>query len=213
MFSDRKDAGRQLAAELGRRGLRPEFVLGIPRGGVAVAWEVAKALGCEFGILVVRKLPFPDNPEAGFGAVAEDGSLCLLPGVTARLPRCIIKEILDEQFAEAQRRARVLRRREPLPEVRGREILLVDDGIAMGSTVLAAVRYCRRRAARRVTVAAPVASPEARARLVKSADDVVTLLSPGDFMAVASYYEKWYDVPDQEVVAILEQARRRAATG
>ncbi|MBI5241836.1 MAG: phosphoribosyltransferase [Elusimicrobia bacterium] len=205
MFADRADAGRRLAEELLRRHVSADVTLGIARGGIVVGWEVARALGGLLSVLVVRKLPFPDNPEAGFGAAAEDGSLCLLRGAAGRLPRRLIREILSRQTAELRRRVRVLRHGAPLPDLRGRAVILADDGIAMGSTALAAVKCCRRLGARRVVVAAPVASPEALSLLEEAADEVVVLASPPEFRAVAQFYDDWRDVPDEEVLRIVDR--------
>jgi putative phosphoribosyl transferase len=208
MFRDRSDAGRQLAAELQRRAAAPALVLGIPRGGVEIGWEAAQVLNCGLSALVVRKLPFPDNPEAGFGAVAEDGSLFLLPDMAGQLSRQTIEEVIAAQREEVDRRVRVLRRGGPLPDMKGRDVIVVDDGVAMGSTALAAVQCCRGLGARRVTAAAPVASPQARALLEKSADEVVILLTPPDFRAVAEYYSTWSDVPEEDVLRILDRTAR-----
>ncbi|MBI5624080.1 MAG: phosphoribosyltransferase [Elusimicrobia bacterium] len=203
-FKDRGDAGRQLAAALASR-LKPEtVVLGIPRGGVEVAWEVALRTGCGFSALVVRKLPYPDNPEAGFGAVAEDGTVCMLPEARRDLPRGVIERILAEQKAEARRRVAVLRQGEPLPDLKGREVCLIDDGVAMGSTMLAGVLCCRNLGAAKVTAASPVASVSARQVLTRNADEVVVLLVPPFFRAVAEHYEDWRDVPDAEAAAFLK---------
>jgi predicted phosphoribosyltransferase len=208
MFRDRADAGRQLAAELRRRAVEPALVLGIPRGGVEIGREAAQALDCGLSALVVRKLPFPDNPEAGFGAVAEDGSLFLLPDLAGRLSRRTIAGVIAAQREEVSRRIRVMRGGAALPDLKGRDVVIVDDGIAMGSTALAAVQCCRRLGARRVTAAAPVASLQANALLEKSADEVVILLTPPDFRAVAEYYANWSDVPEEEVLRILDRTSR-----
>jgi predicted phosphoribosyltransferase len=208
MFQNRTDAGRQLGVALSQYHATHSIVLAIPRGGVEVAHQVAKSLKLSLSLVVVRKLPFPDNPEAGFGALAEDGSLYFLPGANQRLPQSVILNTVQEQQTEVARRVKVLRGGDPLPELRQRHVILVDDGIAMGSTTQAAVKCCRGLGARRVTVAAPVASPEARTSLEASADEVVVLLCPPFFRAVAEFYRDWYDVPDQEVIGIMADARQ-----
>jgi len=208
MFENRTDAGRQLGAALSQHQGSQPLVLAIPRGGVEVAYQVAIGLAADLSLVVVRKLPFPDNPEAGFGALAEDGSLYFLPGANQRLPPSVILGIVQEQQAEVARRVEVLRGGDPLPELRRRHVILVDDGIAMGSTTQAAVKCCRSLGASRVTVAAPVASPGARTSLEASADEVVVLLCPSFFRAVAEFYRDWYDVPDQEVIGIMADARQ-----
>jgi putative phosphoribosyl transferase len=212
MFNDRHDAGKQLGAALKHLAGKDILILGIPRGGVEVACQVAEALSAEFSMLVVRKLPFPDNPESGFGAIAEDGSVYLHPEAASWLSQEDIDSIVREQRREIKRRIRVLRGETPLPGMRGRHVVLVDDGIAMGSTMQAAVICCRNLKAQKITVAAPVASPSARRLTAASADEVVTLLSPHGFRAVADYYENWYDVSDEEVAEILRTVKRPDAS-
>lgn len=185
-------------------------MLGIPKGGVEVAYQVSQILAFEFSIIIVRKLPFPDDPEAGFGAIAEDGTVWLMPQVRHMLAQEHINRILDEQQAEVLRRIKVLRGGQSLPDLDGRHVILVDDGIAMGSTIQVAALCCRNKGAKRVTVAAPVASPDAHAAIKAMADEVVVLETPPFFQAVAEYYKHWYDVPDQEVVAIMAKARLKA---
>ena len=206
MFRDRSDAGERLGAALIRHKGTRSLVLGIPRGGVAIAYEVARAIASTFSILVVRKLPFPDNPEAGFGAVAEDGALYLIPGAGEEIPQSLVDLTIRQQQVEVIRRVKTLRGGQPLPDLRSRPVILVDDGIAMGSTMQAAVMCCRHLGASRVTVASPVASPSARAELSASADELVVLFTPSFFRAVAEFYEQWYDVPDGEVADIMSDA-------
>lgn len=206
-FRNRTDARSRLAEALDPYRGSGALVLGIPRGGAEVAYIAARALLLKFTILVVRKLPFPDNPEAGFGAVAEDGTVYLVPGASHGLPQDVVARIAREQRAEIVRRIDALRGGRSLPDIRGRHVILVDDGIAMGSTTQAALWCCRNRGAGTITVAAPVASPAARRSLDASADETVVLSSPPSFRAVAEAYETWYDVPDREVVAIMSEAQ------
>lgn len=208
MFRDRTDAGHKLGEALTEfRGQHP-LILGIPRGGVRIAREVAETLNTTFSVIIVRKLPFPENPEAGFGAIAEDGSLYIVPGMDNSLPASVVDRTTSRQEAEVTRRIRMLRGGRPLPDLKGRHVILVDDGIAMGSTTQAAVLCCRRQEAGRVTVAAPVASPDAVRALEETADAVVCLEMPSFFRAVAEFYETWYDVPDREAVELLDDARK-----
>ncbi len=211
VFEDRRDAGRQLAREL--EGYRDEdvVVLAIPRGGVEVGHQVAGQLDADFSFLIARKLPYPDQPEAGFGAVAEDGSTVILEDASRWVSDETIEEVIREQREEVRRRAAVLRGGEPLPDIRGRTVILVDDGIAMGSTMRAAIKCCRNAGAGKVVVAVPVASREVT-EMIRSgrnglADEIVVLEQPEFFRAVAQVYERWYDVPDSEVVAIRERWR------
>jgi putative phosphoribosyl transferase len=204
MFRDRKYAGRRLGEALrGYGGARP-LVLGIARGGVEVAYYAASILRCEMSILVSRKLPFPDNPEAGFGAVAEDGSTYLNEYAAGALSAETVERVISEQRAEISRRIEVLRRGQPLPEIGGRAVILVDDGIAMGSTMRAGILLCRNRKAKEIIVASPVASPSTAAAFERIADGVVILEKPRLFQAVAQVYVNWYDVSDEEVIRIME---------
>jgi putative phosphoribosyl transferase len=204
MFRDRRDAGQKLgAALLGYGGAGP-LMLGIARGGVEVAYYAASILGCEMSVLVSRKLPFPDNPESGFGAMAEDGSTYLNEYAAGVLLPETVERIKAEQRAEVRRRVDVLRRGRPLPEIGGRVVIVVDDGIAMGSTMRAGVMLCRNRRAKEVVVASPVAGPSVAAAFAEIADGVVILEKPRFFRAVAEVYENWYDVPDAEVIGIME---------
>jgi len=205
IFKDRSDAGKRLAEALMRYKDDRPLVLAIPRGGTEVGYEVAKALDADFDLLISRKLPFPDNPESGFGAVAEDGSVYIIPYYAEILDPSLIASIVEYQKEEIKRRiARLRGGREPTP-VEGRTVILVDDGIAMGSTMRAALDYCRHNNAAKVVVAAPVSSPRVKEEFEKIADDVVILSTPPYFRAVAEAYEKWYDVSDEEVLRILKR--------
>jgi predicted phosphoribosyltransferase len=211
MFLDRTDAGKKLAVALEPYRGRNALVLGIPRGGVEVAYHVASHLGAELSLVVTRKLGWPGNPEAGFGAVAEDGSSFVYEEARRVLSAAAIQRVIDEQRAEIERRVRVLRGGAPLPSLEGRTVILVDDGIAMGSTMRAAVRMARKLKAAEVVVAAPVAGPDTAAEMAALADDAVILERPRGFRAVAQVYANWYDVPDDEVLAWLERWRREHA--
>ncbi|HSQ79107.1 MAG TPA: phosphoribosyltransferase family protein [Candidatus Bathyarchaeia archaeon] len=211
-FRDRADAGRKLAEALERYKGRRALVLGIPRGGVHVAYEVARGLQADLSILISRKLAYPDNPEAGFGAVAEDGSRIVSETAQYELDEAEISAIIREQEKEIQRRIKVLRRGQPLPPIRGKTVILVDDGLAMGSTMTAAIALCRRQKAKRIVVAVPVAGDWAAREITKLADETVILTKPVPFFAVAQVYEKWYDVPDREVLNLMaEWAAQRGA--
>jgi putative phosphoribosyl transferase len=205
MFDDRTDAGQKLARALSRYKDKDAVVLAIPRGGVEVGYQVATYLNAEFAILVARKLPFPDEPEAGFGAVAEDGSTFMVEGAEAWLPKPTIERIIREQRREIERRTDVLRQGEPLPEIGGRTVILIDDGIAMGSTMRASIAMCKSRGVARIVVAVPVTG-EDRAREVGAlVDEIVVLERPEGFRAVAQVYRNWYDVSDEEVLDIMKE--------
>jgi putative phosphoribosyl transferase len=202
VYRDRQHAGELLAAELSGRVGPGAVVLAVPNGGVAVAAPVARALGASLGLLVVRKIQIPGNPEAGFGAVAADGSTVLDQNMADRLG-------LSERQVAAQRAKALASVRErvagygewaELPPLAGREVVLVDDGLASGATMEAAVAIVKAQRPRRVILAAPTASSRAVARLVPLVDELVAPhVGRGPVFAVAAAYQRWYDVEDAEV--------------
>lgn len=211
-FRDRREAGQRLAEAL--RDLKPEaqagrvVVLGIPRGGVVVAYEVACALQAPLDVVLAHKLGAPGNPELAIGAVAEDGTLWIDPLAVAELevPPTYIEEEIRRQREELRRRSAIFRgARPPLP-VEGRTVVVVDDGIATGATMRVSLRSLRNRGAGRLIVAAPVAPPEMLPRIEAEADAVVVLYTPALFWAVGAFYEQFEQVSDEQVVALLEEA-------
>lgn len=204
-FTDRGTAGRQLAEAVER--LRPDrpVVLGLPRGGVPVAHEVAAALDAPLDVLVVRKLGVPSRPELGFGAIGEDGVRIVNDAVVRAAG---VGEDARARVERAERgvledRLRRYRRDRPGVPLRGRTAVLVDDGIATGSTALAACRVARAHGAARVVVAVPVAPPEALELLRREADGVVCLSSPERFGSVGQWYDDFAQTPDEEVAELL----------
>ena len=208
MFKDRKDAGQKLAEALRAYMGEEPLVLAIPRGGVMVGYQVARNLHCDLAIIVVRTLPFPDNSEAGFGAIAEDGSIYFVDRAPRLLPIGTIEQVIKEQKLEIKRRIDILREGKSLPALKNRTVILVDDGIAMGSTMHAAIMLCKNNDAAKIIVAAPVAGPSIAADLAEVVDRVVILKKPPYFRAVAQAYENWYDVPDEEVILIMQEYER-----
>lgn len=212
-FADRADAGRQLAARLLPLADERPLVLGLPRGGVPVAEEVAVLLGAPLGILAVRKLGAPHNPEYGIGAIAEGGTkvfdheaLALLEISGGELAR-----IVERETAELGRRVEVYRGdREPVSP-RDRTVIVVDDGVATGVTDTAALREVRRHRPWRLILAVPVCPPDSLARLRDEADEVVCLAAPPQMQGVGQWYSDFGQVSDAEVVAALERARDIAA--
>ncbi len=216
MFYDRADAGKKLAKALGKYKGKDVLVLAIPRGGVEVGYYVARVLDADFSLLVSRKLPYPYNPEAGFGAIAEDGSTFIFEGAERELSREQISRIEEEQKQEIKRRIKVLRHGEPLPKISGRIVILVDDGLAMGSTMMAAVMLCRKRKAKRIVVAVPVSGADVAGEIGKLVDELVVLEKPDFFQAVAQVYRNWHDATDGEVLEMMERGgkrRRKAVKG
>ncbi|MDD5662609.1 MAG: phosphoribosyltransferase family protein [Candidatus Omnitrophica bacterium] len=205
MFKDREDAGKKLARALKNYKDKGALVLGIPRGGAVVGYEVARYLNADFSIVISRKLPFPGNPEFGFGALAEDGSLFILGEYEELLPRVLFDKIVEEQKAEITRRILALRKGEGLPEIAGRTVILVDDGIAMGSTLRAAILLCKNKKAQKIIAASPVSGEGMDKELLDIVDEAVILEKPAFFRGVAQGYQDWHDVPDEEVTEIIKK--------
>jgi len=213
IYADRADAGRALAIALARyRAVPGTIVLGLPRGGVPVAFEVARALDLPLDVLVVRKLGLPQQPELAMGAIASGGALVVNDEVVRYLGGNAeaFEAVRAREQAELERRERDYRGSRPPLEVLGRTAILVDDGLATGATMEAAVRALRLLGAGRVIVAVPVASVEARERIAALADEVVCLATPGFFSAVGQWYADFGQTGDEEVRDLL--ARDRAAT-
>jgi predicted phosphoribosyltransferase len=208
-FPDRRAAGRELAVALQRYRGQDVVVLGLPRGGVPVAFEVAEALGAPLDVLVVRKLGVPNQPELGFGAIGEEGVRLLNQRVLShvRVSDKDIAAVEAAERAELQRRVERYRGdRDRIPVV-GRTVLIVDDGFATGSTVRAAATVARGQGAARVVLAAPVGASDTVAELRAYADDVVCLGTPVPFVAVGSGYRSFPQNTDEEVCGLLELAR------
>jgi putative phosphoribosyl transferase len=203
MFNDRKDAGEQLARALAHYQGTGVMILAIPKGGVQVGLEVSKFLKAPLFMLIARKLPYPEDPEAGFGAVAEDGTVYIQETAYLQLSAEDIAAIKQEQLNEVKRRINVLRNGQLLPDLSGKSVILVDDGLAMGSTMKAAVMMCKNKNVKRIIVAVPVASSNVTVEMEAMADEVIVLETPLFFRAVAQVYKHWYDVSDEEVRKLL----------
>jgi putative phosphoribosyl transferase len=207
-FLDRRDAGRRLAAELIALTDELPVIVALPRGGVPVAAEVARALAAPLDILAVRKLGAPGNPELGIGAVAEDATGVLDVRSAGRLgvTRPMLDATLSQESQELRRRVERYREGRAAIPVSGRTVIVVDDGMATGLTDLAAVKALRKRGARRIVVAVPVASRESVAMLGKEADRVVSVMIPRRLFGVGVWYEDFTAVSDEQVVALLAEA-------
>jgi putative phosphoribosyl transferase len=205
VFSDRADAGRQLAALLQDIRGEPVVVLGLPRGGVPVAAEVARALGAPLDVIVVRKLGVPFQPELGLGAVGEDGVRVLNPAVIwdAGVSEADLAAVEQRERAEIDRRARRYRGDRARLSLTGRMAVIVDDGIATGSTALAACRIARALGAAKVVLAVPVAPEDWEARIGAEADLLVSVSTPFGFMAISQFYDDFSQTSDEDVVACL----------
>ena len=207
-FIDRVDAGRRLAGRV--RHLRGEdvVVLGLPRGGVQVAFEVARELGAPLDVLVVRKLGVSFQPELAMGAVGEGDVLVMIEPVVRRahVSKAELAEIERRARSELDRRVQQFRRDRPRLALTGRTAVLVDDGIATGATVRAACQVARAQGASRVVLAVPVCSPDTAERLRKEVDELVCLESPAWFFGVGQVYADFRQVSDDEVVDLLRRA-------
>lgn len=211
-FQDRTDAGRRLASRLAEFRTDDVVVLGLPRGGVPVAAEVAQALDAPLDVIVVRKLGVPFRPEVAMGAIGEGGARILDDGLIAALnitPAQIHAVEQEEQRTLAARCA-VLRSGVDRVDVSGRTVLIVDDGIATGATATVACQVARSLGAARVLVAAPVGGPDAVGR-VQGADGIICLLQPRGFRAVGEHYRDFGQTAEAEVLALLTAARERTA--
>ncbi len=212
-FHDRAEAGRRLASALERYRSPTTVVLGIPRGGVAVAAEVARALGAQLDVVVARKAGAPDQPELAIGAVAPDGTRCVNDDLVAGLG--LTDPEVDAAFEQAQREAREREERfragRAAPTLRGRTVIVVDDGIATGATLRSALRSARRARPSRLVAAVPVAPSGSRSAFRNEADDVIVVEESRMFTAVGQFYEEFAQVSDDEVARLLAGAERVAA--
>jgi putative phosphoribosyl transferase len=212
IFRDRKDAGQKLGAQLTRfRNNSNVVVLGLPRGGVPVAAEVARALATPLDIFVVRKLGVPQHEELAFGAIASGGVRVLDAAIVEELaiPDAALDAVIEREMKELDRRELVYRRGMPALDVKDRIVILVDDGIATGSSTRAALEALRKLGPSQIVVAVPVASPHAVRQLSKVADEIVCLSAPDDFAAVGQWYADFQSTTDEEVSAALESAAQR----
>lgn len=207
MFADRADAGRRLAELLQGRALRQPLVLGIPRGGLVVGAAVAGALGAELDVVLSRKLRAPNQPELALGAIAEDGTLHLTHHAHALDDE--LQDYIEQerrfQLAEIHRRVGLFRAVRPRAEIRGRSVIVVDDGIATGSTMLAALSAARAEEPAELIAAAPVAAAEHIASLREWCDDVVCVKAATDFHAIGQFYRDFRQVDDDDVIALLRE--------
>jgi predicted phosphoribosyltransferase len=212
-FIDRTEAGRELATMLQSFAGRPDvIVLGLPRGGVPVAFEVADALGAPLDVFTVRKIGLPDNEEFALGAIATGGITTIDWGtVDAMLVSArAIELVMAREREELTRRERLYRGEQPVPALTGRTVIIVDDGLATGSTMYAAVLAVRTLRPARIIVAAPVASPEAQAVLREVADACVCAYVPGRLYSVGQWYEDFSPTTDAEVLNLLRRSAQRS---
>lgn len=214
IFADRADAGRQLAAKLAGYAGRPDvLVLGVPRGGVAVAFEVAEALRAPMDVFLSRKLGVPGQEELAFGALASGGVRVLDQNLIREMNIAgpVIERITEDAKTELERRERVYREDRPSLELAGKSIVLVDDGIATGSSTMAAIQTLRQLQPKRLVLAVPVAPASACKRLREQVDEMVCAHAPERFYAIGQFYENFAQVADEEVTDLLRQSARNRA--
>jgi predicted phosphoribosyltransferase len=209
IFSDRAEAGRRLAEQLQQYAGRDDvIVLGLPRGGVPVAFEVAGSLGVPLDVFIVRKLGVPGFEELAAGAIASGGVRVLNDDVVRVLPNAeeTIASITAREVLEIERREQIYRDGRPAPELHDRVVILVDDGLATGATMRAAVKALRQRGVAKIVVAVPVGAPETCRELEKEADETLCAIAPAWFQAVGQYYEDFSQTSDDEVRELLVRA-------
>lgn len=208
-FLDRYDAGRRLAGALNHYTDRPDvLILGLPRGGVPVAYEVARSLHAPLDVFLVRKLGFPGHPELAMGAIATGGVRILDHQLIQmyRVPADAIERVTAEERKELTRRERLYRDDRPPPDVRGRTVILIDDGLATGSTMRAAVEALREEGARKIVVAVPVAPPDTCEAMKDEVEEIVCAVTPEPFRAVGIWYADFSETADDEVRDLIARA-------
>jgi len=211
-FFNRTEAGQYLAENLSNYANREDvLVLALPRGGVPVAAEVAKRLNAPLDVFVVRKLGLPGHPELAMGAIASGGARVFNGEImnAFRIPDEVVDAVSAEEFIELQRRERVYRDDLPPLELEGKTVILIDDGIATGSTMRAAISAMRELNAGRIVVGAPLIAAPTYDEIRRAADDVAAVMVPEKFYAVGQWYEDFSQTTDDEVRALLAQAARR----
>ena len=210
-FRNRTEAGQELAKRLAKYANRSDvLVLALPRGGVPVGYEVARALNAPLDVFVVRKLGVPGHEELAMGAIASGGVRVLNGSVVEklRIPDHVIDAVAEQEWRELERRERAYRDDHPAPEAQGRTVILVDDGIATGSTMRAAVGALRQMEARRIVVATPTAALSTVHEMQPDVDELVAVMTPTDFVGVGQWYEDFSQTTDVEVREWLDSARQ-----
>ena len=214
-FRNRTEAGRLLAQELKQYANRPEaLVLALPRGGVPVAYEVARALNAPLDVFVVRKLGLPGHSELAMGAIASGGVRVLNNEVVEgmAIPDTVIDAVAAEEQLELERREIAFRGHNQPPDIEGKIVILIDDGIATGSTMRAAIRAIKQQRPSRLIVAVPTGAASSCAEIATDVDDLVAVMMPEDFFAVGQWYQDFSQTSDEEVANLLEKSRQLAGS-
>lgn len=211
-FSDRKDAGKQLASALTDFSFKEGMVVAIPRGGVVVGYEIASALNFKLDVIIPRKIGTPDNPELAIGAVTEDGTMILDDSLIMYLgvSNDYIYQESERQKQEIRRRQNFYRQGVSEPEIKDKNVIVVDDGIATGYTMKAALASVRNRGAATLTVAIPVGPPSTIKELEGQADNIVCLYTPEYFQAIGQFYSDFSQTTDKEVIELLKKQKSPA---
>jgi putative phosphoribosyl transferase len=214
ILKNRVEAGKKLASAVKSVG-KDAIILAVPRGGVVVGFEVAQALGVPLDIIVTKKIGAPENPELAVGAVAEDGTFTLDEDLLRQIyvPKEYINAEVERQKQEIQRRLIRYRGNVHYPNLKNREVVVVDDGVATGSTLKAALRLLQSKGAKTVVVAVPVGPPDTIKELKKFADRVVVLFTPEPFYAIGQFYEDFSQTSDEEVIELLKLSREKQEKG
>lgn len=212
MFRNRQDAALQLAARLEKYRGQNLIVLGIPRGGIETAYYISKHLHAPLSTVIVRKLGYPRNPEFAFGAMAEDGSVYYTAGYKKHISQESIDHVEDQQLKEIHRRIRVFRKGQPFPDLANRIVIIADDGIATGSTVIAAIRMCQKQGAAKIIIAAPVSSTDKIAEMEQEGTEVEVIKKLPVFFAVSEVYEEFNNLTDEEALLFLEMRDKENQT-
>lgn len=210
LFTDRVEAGKRLALTLAKTTSKDAIVLAIPRGGVVVGFEVAQTLSIPLDIIIPRKIGAPDNPELAIGAVTEDGTIIFDEKLVRylRVPENYIKTESEKQKLEIKRRLQLYRGDAPYPDIKGREVILLDDGVATGYTMKAALASIRKKGAKKTVIAVPVGPRSTIDELKNEADRVVCLYTPEPFYAIGQFYKNFTQITDEEVIKLLTLSRQ-----
>jgi putative phosphoribosyl transferase len=202
LFKNRKDAAEQLALSLKNYKNKNALVLGIPRGGAEIGYYVAQALNAEFSVIITKKIPHPKQPEYGIGAMCEEGTVYLDQETV--IPENILSSILKGIKDEISRRVLLYRNGKPLPEMKDRVVIIVDDGIATGVTLVAAIQLCKKHKPEKIVVAVPVSGSNFNTD-IHTADELVILYQPSYFLGVGQAYEDFSQLTDDEVLSFLKK--------
>ncbi len=209
MFKDRSDAGGQLAHRLKEyKDQKGVLVLALPRGGVVTGYEIASYLNVPLDILIVRKIGFPGQPEFGIGAVSETGTVVLNESIisTYDVPTDYVEDGISKQKEEISRRVKLYRKGKKLPDLQGKTVILVDDGVATGVTMKAAIVTLKEEKLNKLIVVLPVGPPNVADEIEQMVDEFICIETPVDFMAVGSYYRDFTQVSDEEVIELLQRS-------